>query len=77
MSVFDTGSSAATTTFAERGIGDVLITFEAEVRAAIKEFGDAKYDAVIPRSACWPNSRSRWWTRSPMPAAAGPWPRSI
>lgn len=46
--VFDTGGRAATTTFTERGIGDVLITFEAEVRAAIKEFGDAKYDAVIP-----------------------------
>ena len=29
--VFDTGGRAATTTFVERGIGDVLVTFEAEV----------------------------------------------
>ena len=31
VAVFDTGGRGATTTFVERGIGDVLITFEAEV----------------------------------------------
>ncbi|MBI2255199.1 MAG: sulfate ABC transporter substrate-binding protein [Proteobacteria bacterium] len=46
--VFDTGGRAATTTFVERGIGDVLITFEAEVQGARKEFGPDKFDAVTP-----------------------------
>ncbi|MGH6760071.1 MAG: sulfate ABC transporter substrate-binding protein [Phyllobacterium sp.] len=46
--VFDTGGRAATTTFAEREIGDVLITFEAEVLGTIKQLGEDKYDAVTP-----------------------------
>ena len=46
--VFDAGGRAATTTFVERGIGDVLVTFEAEVQGARKEFGADKYDAVTP-----------------------------
>jgi sulfate/thiosulfate transport system substrate-binding protein len=46
--VFDTGGRAATTTFAERGIGDVLITFEAETRGIAKELGEDKYDVVVP-----------------------------
>lgn len=47
--VFDTGGRAATTTFAERGIGDVLITFEAEVLGTVKQLGEDKYDAVTPQ----------------------------
>ncbi len=46
--VFDTGGRAATTTFVEREIGDVLITFEAEVRAISREFGEDKFDIVVP-----------------------------
>lgn len=46
--VFDTGGRAATTTFVEREIGDVLITFEAETRGIAKEFGEDKYETVIP-----------------------------
>jgi sulfate transport system substrate-binding protein len=46
--VFDTGGRAATTTFVERGIGDVLITFEAETRGIAKEFGEDKFDIVVP-----------------------------
>jgi sulfate transport system substrate-binding protein len=46
--VFDTGGRAATTTFVERGIGDVLITFESETTGIRKEFGEDKYDAVVP-----------------------------
>ncbi|HEV7414638.1 thiosulfate ABC transporter substrate-binding protein CysP [Tianweitania sediminis] len=46
--VFDTGGRAATTTFVERQIGDVLITFEAETRGIAKEFGEDKYDVVVP-----------------------------
>jgi sulfate transport system substrate-binding protein len=46
--VFDTGGRAATTTFAERGIGDVLITFEAETRGIAREMGEDKYDVIVP-----------------------------
>ena len=40
--VFDTGGRAATTTFVEREVGDVLITFESETRGIAREFGEDK-----------------------------------
>ena len=46
--VFDTGGRGATTTFIERGIGDVLITFESEVIAIRREYGKSNLQAVIP-----------------------------
>lgn len=46
--VFDTGGRAATTTFVERQIGDVLITFEAETRGIAKQYGADKVQGVIP-----------------------------
>lgn len=46
--VFDTGGRAATTTFVEREIGDVLITFEAEVNAIRREYGDKRFEIVVP-----------------------------
>ncbi|WP_102957877.1 sulfate ABC transporter substrate-binding protein [Mangrovicella endophytica] len=46
--VFDTGGRGATTTFVEREIGDVLITFEAETRGIAKEFGEDKFQTVVP-----------------------------
>ncbi|MBP2549909.1 sulfate transport system substrate-binding protein [Neorhizobium galegae] len=46
--VFDTGGRAATTTFVERGTGDVLITFEAETRGIAKQYGADKVESVIP-----------------------------
>ena len=46
--VFDTGGRGSTTTFVERNIGDVLITFEAEVNAVKREYGDKGYEIVIP-----------------------------
>jgi len=45
--VLDTGGRDATTTFAQRGIGDVLLTFESESKAIQASFGDA-YQVVIP-----------------------------
>jgi sulfate/thiosulfate transport system substrate-binding protein len=51
--VFDTGGRAATTTFVERGTGDVLITFEAET-SSIRDLagkdagGKNKYEVVVP-----------------------------
>ncbi|WP_172123166.1 MULTISPECIES: thiosulfate ABC transporter substrate-binding protein CysP [unclassified Devosia] len=46
--VFETGGRAATTAFVERNLGDVLITFEAEVQGIRHQLGVDKYDAVVP-----------------------------
>ncbi len=46
--ILDTGGRGATTTFVQREIGDVLLTFEAEVFLTIKELGESKFDAVVP-----------------------------
>ena len=46
--VFDTGGRASTTTFVEREIGDVLITFESETSGIRKEFGEGEFEAVTP-----------------------------
>lgn len=46
--VLDTGARGATITFAQRGIGDVLIAWENEAFLALKEFGADKYEIVTP-----------------------------
>lgn len=46
--VFDTGGRGSTTTFVERGVGDVLITFEAEVQSIRREYGDKRLELVTP-----------------------------
>lgn len=46
--VLDGGGRAATTTFVQRGIGDVLLTFENEAFLTRKELGDDKFDVVYP-----------------------------
>ena len=42
------GRDATTAFFLQRGIGDVLVTFESEVVSVNKEFGEGKVDAVYP-----------------------------
>ncbi|WP_342362505.1 sulfate ABC transporter substrate-binding protein [Terrarubrum flagellatum] len=46
--VFDTGARGATTTFAQRGLGDVLLAWENEAFLALAEFGADKFDIVAP-----------------------------
>lgn len=46
--VLDSGARGATTTFVERGIGDVLLAWENEALLAIKELGPDKFDIVAP-----------------------------
>jgi len=46
--VLDTGARGSTTTFAQRGIGDVLISWENEAFLAEKEFGEGKFDIIAP-----------------------------
>jgi sulfate transport system substrate-binding protein len=47
--VLDSGARAATTTFAQRGIGDVLLSWENEALMAVREFGADKLEMVAPR----------------------------
>jgi sulfate transport system substrate-binding protein len=46
--VLDSGARGATTTFVERGIGDVLLAWENEALLALKELGPDKFDIVAP-----------------------------
>ncbi len=46
--VLDTGARGATTTFVQRGIGDVLLAWENEAFLSIKELGPDKVEIVVP-----------------------------
>jgi sulfate transport system substrate-binding protein len=46
--VLDTGARGATITFAQKGIGDVLINWESELYLARDEFGKDRFDIVYP-----------------------------
>ena len=46
--VLDTGARGSTTTFAQRGIGDVLLAWENEAYLALKELGEDEFDIVVP-----------------------------
>lgn len=46
--VLDSGARAATVTFVERGIGDVLLAWENEAYLAVQELGASKVDIVLP-----------------------------
>ena len=46
--VLDSGARGSTTTFAQRGIGDVLLAWENEAHLALKEFGAGKSEIVTP-----------------------------
>jgi sulfate transport system substrate-binding protein len=50
VEVFDTGGRGATTTFAERGLGDVLISFESEVNNIRNQYGKDEYDVIVPKT---------------------------
>ena len=46
--VLDTGARGSTTTFVERGIGDVLIAWENEAMLAVEENGKGEFEVVVP-----------------------------
>ncbi len=48
VSVLDTGARGSTTTFVERGIGDVLIAWENEAQLALAESKDKRFEIVVP-----------------------------
>ena len=49
--VLDSGARGATVTFAERGVGDVLLAWENEGYLSLKEFGADKFDVIYPPSS--------------------------
>ncbi|MFT3850259.1 MAG: sulfate ABC transporter substrate-binding protein [Propionivibrio sp.] len=48
VKVLDSGARGSTTTFTERGIGDVLLAWENEAYLAVKELGPDKFDIITP-----------------------------
>src|SRR5688572_22844090 len=48
VKVLDSGARGSTTTFVERGIGDVFISWENEAFLAIKELGSDRFEIVVP-----------------------------
>lgn len=46
--VLDTGARGSTTTFTQRGTGDVLLAWENEAFLALEELGDDKFDIIVP-----------------------------
>lgn len=46
--VLDSGARGSTVTFAQRGVGDVLLAWENEAHLAFNEFGADKFDIVVP-----------------------------
>ncbi|MBL3568197.1 sulfate ABC transporter substrate-binding protein [Rhodovulum visakhapatnamense] len=46
--VLDTGARGSTTTFTQRGIGDVLLAWENEAFLALESLGDDAFDIVVP-----------------------------
>ncbi|AKO52503.1 thiosulfate transporter subunit [Marinobacter psychrophilus] len=49
VKVFDSGGRGATTTFIEREIGDVLLTFESEVLNLVDRYDNGEYEVVTPK----------------------------
>jgi len=49
--VLDSGARGSTTTFAERGIGDVLITWENEARLTVAQLGEGAVQIVVPSAS--------------------------
>jgi sulfate transport system substrate-binding protein len=49
--VLDTGARGSTTTFVQRGIGDVLLSWESEAYLALDELGRDKYEVVYPSAS--------------------------
>lgn len=73
--VLDTGGRAATTTFMQNQIGDVLVTFENEAEMIAREFGRGGFEVVYPSVSAEAEPPWRWSTRWSRRKAAAPRPR--
>ena len=74
--VLDSGARGSTTTFAQRGIGDVLLAWENEALSGAEGIRAGQVrDRRARRSRSWPSRRWRWWTRSSTSKARARSPR--
>ena len=75
--VLDSGARGSTTTFVERGVGDVLLP--GKTRPTWRSTNSARTSSrsSIPRSACWPSRQWRWSTRSSTVMGRERWRRPI
>jgi sulfate transport system substrate-binding protein len=51
VAVLDTGARGSTTTFVQRGLGDVLLAWENEAHLALAEAGKGRVEIVVPRTS--------------------------
>jgi sulfate/thiosulfate transport system substrate-binding protein len=49
--VFDAGARGSTVTFAERGLGDVLVTWESEALLLTRRIGTGRFEVVVPSAS--------------------------
>ena len=74
--VLDSGARGSTTTFVQRGIGDVLVAWENEAYLLVNELGQGQVrDRQPAASASWPSRRSPWSTRTSTSTARARSPR--
>ncbi|HVI75094.1 MAG TPA: sulfate ABC transporter substrate-binding protein [Anaeromyxobacteraceae bacterium] len=62
--VLDSGARGATTTFVERGIGDVLLAWENEAFLAVERLGKGQLEIVVPRSSILAEPPVAWVDRN-------------
>jgi len=62
--VLDTGGRGATTTFAERGVGDVLLTFENETALIQKQFPEKQLEVIVPSASILAENPVVWVDRN-------------
>ena len=62
--VLDTGGRGATITFADNGIGDVLLTFESEAAQVRKNFADDALEVVVPPASILAENPVAWVDRN-------------
>lgn len=58
--VFDIGGRGATTTFIDRGLGDVLISFESEVKTLSDRYAVHGYEVVVPKNDIMAEFPASW-----------------
>ena len=75
--MLDTGARGSTTTFAQRGIGDVLLAWENEAYLALDEFGADKFDIVLPPPSILAEPPVAVVDKWSTPRARARWPRPI
>lgn len=64
VKVFDTGGRGATTTFVERKIGDLLITFESEVNNIKSQYKSDEFEVVVPKTSILAEFPVAWIDRN-------------